>query len=51
MFSFYCIGMPSSIYLGLYYGLGVYGFWIGFLFSLFVAASIINYIFIKMNWE
>lgn len=51
IFANYIVGIPTSVYFGMFAGYGVYGFWIGFDFSVFTNCICLLYILHKVDWH
>lgn len=48
---YYALGLPFAIYLGLYKGLELYGFWMGFAFTVVLLDVIVATIVVKADWS
>lgn len=51
IFSYNIVGLPLSINFGFNVGLGVYGFWVGFIIASYTCAFLLIKEFKKLDWE
>lgn len=47
---YYVIGLPLAIYLGLYAGFSLNGFWYGYIIAMAIVDVIVIFIVLKSDW-